>query len=894
MNDNTGRAVEALENEDWIQSLDDAVSLRGPGRAFELIERLGVHASGLGLPIPSLANTSYINTIPADHDPDYPGDLEMETRIKNILRWNAMAMVVRANKRNEGIGGHIATYASVAAIFETGFHHIFRGPDHPCGGDHLYIQGHASPGIYARAFMEGRLSQTQIENFRLELADEGGLPSYPHPWLMPDFWQYPTVSMGLGPIMSAYQARFLKYLANRGIADTRDARVYAFLGDGEMDEPESTGVINFAARECLCNLTWVINCNLQRLDGPVRGNGKIIQELERLFRGGGWNVVKVLWGTDWDPIFARDKQGLLRRRLDTLLDGEWQKCRVEGGGYLREQVFGLSPELKELVEHLSDDDLINLATGGHDPIKMYAAYRNAQLQTTRPTVILAQTIKGFGMGSAGEGLNITHQQKKLNIEQLKQFRDRFRVSLSDDELESVPLIQLDKEAPEVRYLLERREKLGGFIPARRRWSSGSLEVPGEELVEEFLAGSERPASTTGVFVRILTKLLKDERLAKRIVPIIPDEARTFGMDGLFRQFGIYNPAGQLYEPVDAGGLLYYREATDGQILEEGITEAGAMSSFIAAGTAYSSVDEPMVPFYVFYSMFGFQRIGDLAWAAGDCRTRGFLIGGTAGRTTLNGEGLQHEDGHSHVLASTIPNLKAYDPTYAAEMAIIVQDGLRRMYTDQEDVFFYLTVGNESYVQEALPEGDDVRAGVIKGMYRLRSPSPEKGRKKRPKAQLLGSGAIMSSVLEAQRVLAENYGVDATVWSVTSYTELRKDALEAERYNMFHPTDEPRQAHVRQCIDEDAGVVVAASDYMKVLPDGIAKWLPVPLISLGTDGYGRSETRAALRDFFEVDTKHVVWATLVGLFRTGSLSADVLDGAKKDLGINSDKINPMQA
>jgi pyruvate dehydrogenase E1 component len=892
MNERERSAIEALENRDWIESLDDAVSLRGPDRAYELIEKLGDHAFGRGLARPVLANTPYVNSLRAERDPTYPGDLEIETRILNLLRWNAMAMVVRANKKNDGIGGHIATYASVAPILETGFNHVFKGPEHPSGGDHLWLQGHASPGIYARAFLEGRLSSTQLENFRLELAPEGGLSSYPHPWLMPKFWQYPTVSMGLGPLMSAYQARFLRYIHARGIKDTSEARVFAFLGDGEMDEPESTGVINFAARERLYNLVWVVNCNLQRLDGPVRGNAKIVQELERGFRGAGWNVTKVLWGRDWDPIFSQDPEGRLTRRLSELLDGEWQKCRVEGGAYLRQKIFGTDPELMKLVEHLSDDDLMALSPGGHDSVKMYAAYRDALAQTDRPTVILAQTIKGFGMGTAGEGLNITHQQKKLNVEQLKYFRDFFQVPVEDADIESIPFVHPGPDSEEVRYLKEHRERLHGSLPSRRTRSSITLPAPSDELVAEFVAGSDRPASTTAVFVRILAKLLRDEKLSRRIVPIIPDEARTFGMDGLFRQIGIYSSEGQKYEPVDAGGLLYYREAKDGQLLEEGITEAGSMGSFVAAGTSYSSIDEPMIPFYVFYSMFGFQRIGDLAWAAGDVRARGFMVGGTAGRTTLNGEGLQHEDGHSHVLASTIPNLLAYDPTYAAELALIIQDGLRRMYEDNEDVYYYITVGNEAYPHVALPDG--ARDGVLKGMYLLRPPPKAKGRKKRPRAQLLGSGAIMGSVLEAQDILTQRYGIDASVWSVTSYTELRKDALDAERINLLRPLDEPQVPYVAQCIGSDAGVVVAASDYMKVLPDGIAKWIPVPVVSLGTDGYGRSETRAALRDFFEVDAKHVAWGALVGLYRQGVISAESLQKAREDLQIDPDKLNPMRA
>ena len=895
MNDQSDNQVYALEVQDWTESLGDAVAIRGHERAGQLIQAMGDYAQRRGLPVPSLANLPYVNTLSAERDPTYPGDLELEERIKSILRWNAMAMVVRGNKRNDGIGGHIATYASIANIFETGFFHIFRGPEHPSGGDHLYIQGHASPGIYARAFLEGRISAELLENFRLELAEGGGLSSYPHPWLMPDFWQYPTVSMGLGPIMSAYQARFFQYLRRRGFGEKAGGTVYAFLGDGEMDEPESTGVVNFAAREGLGNLCWIVNCNLQRLDGPVRGNAKVVQELERNFRGAGWNVIKVLWGSAWDPIFAQDEDGLLAARLTNLLDGEWQKCRVEGGGYMREKIFGDDPKLAALVAHLSDEELISLPTGGHDPLKMYAAYKAAEAETERPTVILAKTIKGFGMGTAGEGLNITHQQKKLTPEQVRYFRERFQVPVSDEITENVGFFHPGEDSDEVQYLREHREKLGGWLPRRRRKSSVRLEIPGDEIIEEFLDGSDRAASTTAAFVRVLAKLLRDKNIGRRIVPIIPDEARTFGMDGLFRQIGIYSKMGQLYEPVDAGGLLYYRESADGQLLEEGITEAGSMGSFIAAATSYSSVDEPMIPFYVFYSMFGFQRIGDLAWAAGDSRARGFMVGGTAGRTTLNGEGLQHEDGHSHVLASTIPNLKAYDLTFASEIAIVVQDGLRRMLVEDEDVFYYMTVENEAYPQLPLPERGEngVREGVIRGMYRLKE-APKSRKKKRPIAQLLGSGAIMSGVLEAQRLLDEDYGVAAQVWSVTSYTELRKDALDVERRNLLHPTEEPEQPYVTRCLGADAGVVVAASDYMKIMADGIRPWVEVPMVALGTDGFGRSETREALRRFFEVDTAHVVWATLVALFRKGEVEAKTLDKAREDLGIDPDKVNPMRA
>jgi pyruvate dehydrogenase E1 component len=874
-----------LENQDWTESLDDVRALRGDRRAVELIAHLGAHAQKLGLSVPPFVNTPYVNTIPLSRQPEYPGDIEMEERIRHVFRWNAMAMVVGANKRNSGLGGHIATYASVATLFEVGLHHVFKGPDHPSGGDHLWFQGHAAPGLYARAFMEGRLSVEQLEKFRRELS--GGLSSYPHPYLMPQFWQYPTVSMGLGPIMSAYQARFLQYLNRRGIANTAQSKVWAFLGDGEMDEPESTGVLGFAARERLGNLVWVINCNLQRLDGPVRGNGKVIQEFERLFRGAGWSVIKVLWGRRWDPLFEADRDGLLVDRLNRLLDGEWQKCVVEGGPAIRKIIFGEDPRLERIVEHLSDEELSRLAPGGHDSRKVYAALQAAAAETDRPTVILAQTIKGYGLGSAGEGMNISHQQKKLDEEQLRAFRDRFDISVSEEELENMPFLRFDESSPEVTYVRDRREELGGPLPQRRS-QAAALDAPGDDLVREYLAGSDRPATTTAVMVRIISKLLKDPKLGPRIVPIVPDEARTFGMDALFRQIGIYSSVGQLYEPVDASGLLYYREAEDGQMLQEGISEAGATSSFIAAGTSHASVQEQMIPFYFFYSMFGFQRVGDAIWAAQDVRARGFLVGGTSGRTTLNGEGLQHQDGHSHVFASAYPRVMSYDPAFASEVALIVQDGLRRMVQEQEDVIYYLTVTNEAYPQLPLPEGN--REGVLKGLYRV-EPAPA-GPDERPRVQLLGSGAIMTQVLEAQRILAEDWGVAASVWSATSYTELRRDALRVERHNLLHPKARAQTPYVTDCLGEDSGLVVAASDFMRALPDGIAPWVPVPMVCLGTDGLGRSDTRPALRAYFEVDAPHVAWAALVGLYRQGHVTPETLSQAREKLGIDGDKRDPL--
>jgi len=887
MNDRADDDILALEDADWNESIDDVMALRGPGRAADLLERVAAHARRRGVDVPALVETPYVNTIGSKDDLEYPGDLDVERRITARLRWNAMAMVVRANRRNDGIGGHLATYASVAELFEVGLNHIFRGCDHPSGGDHIWWQGHASPGLYARAFVEGRLTTDQLANFRLELQSDPGLSSYPHPWLMPDFWQYPTVSMGLGPIISAYQARFFRYLQHRGIRPETDAKVWAFLGDGEMDEPESTGVIGFAAREQLSNLVWVINCNLQRLDGPVRGNAKIVQELERVFRGADWRVIKVLWSSDWDPLFERDRDGILADRLGRMVDGTWQKCRVEGGGYMREKLFSGDPRLAQLVEHLGDDELFALRTGGHDRVKVHTAFRQAADEAERPTVILVQTVKGYGLAGVAEGLNIAHQAKKLDSDQLRAFRDRFEIPIPDAKLDDMPFLTLDDDRELRDYVEDHRSRLGGSVP-RRKFEPKPLPAPGDEIVSEFAKGSERPASTTAVFVRVLAKLLRDETLGPRVVPIIPDESRTFGMDGLFRQIGIYSPVGQLYEPVDSSGLMYYRESKDGQLLQEGITEAGGMSSFISAGTSYASTGEPMIPFYVFYSMFGFQRMGDLAWAACDMRTRGFLIGGTAGRTTLNGEGLQHEDGHSHVLASVFPNVRAYDPSFAAEIAVIVRDGLRRMLEDGEDVFYYLTVGNEAYVQQPLPEGAE--EGVVKGMYVLSPPKSEGG----PRVQLLGSGSITNSVLEAQRILGESFGVEATVWSVTSYTELRREALDVERDNVMHPEEPPRIPYVTSCLGPESGVVVASSDYMKALPDGLAKWIPVPLVALGTDGFGRSETREALRDFFEVDAKHVAWATLSALYRKGEVDRDVLARAREELGIDPDKINPMHA
>lgn len=876
-----------LETKEWLESLDYVLKAEGPERVQTLLSQLQIHAQRAGVKVPFTANTPYINTISAEKQPPFPGSREIERRIKSLARWNAMAMVVRANKHDSGIGGHISTYASAATLIEIGFNHFFRAKNEEHPGDIVYFQGHASPGIYARAFLEGRMTSEQLENFRHELNPGGGLSSYPHPWLMPEFWQFPTVSMGLSPIMAIYQARFNRYLEDRGLKKKDNAKVWAFLGDGETDEPESLGAITLASREKLDNLIFVINCNLQRLDGPVRGNGKIIQELEAAFRGAGWNAIKVIWGSDWDPLLAADHEGVLVKRMNETVDGEYLKYVVEDGAYIREHFFGTDPRLKKMVEHLSDDHLRKLRRGGHDPQKVYAAYKAAVQHTGSPTVILAQTIKGYGLGETGEGKNITHQQKKLNEEELREFRTRFGISISDEDVAEAPFYRPAEDSPESRYIQERRGKLGGFLP-KRSVTSPSLKAPSESLFEEFYKGTEgREVSTTMVFVRMLAKLLKDKEIGDLIVPIVPDEARTFGMEALFRQVGIYSHVGQLYEPVDAASLLYYKESQDGQILEEGITEAGSMSSFIAAGTAYSTHGINTIPFFIYYSMFGFQRIGDLIWAAGDMRCRGFLLGGTAGRTTLNGEGLQHQDGQSHVIAYGVPNIVAYDPAFAYELAVIIRDGIRRMYEEGESIFYYLTVYNENYPMPPMPEG--AKQGILKGMYKFKK-SHLKDAKLH--AQLLGSGPIMNEVLKAQGILQEKYGVAANVWSVTSYKELRRDGLDTERWNLLHPGEAPKVPYVTHCFQEEKGVYVAASDYMKVLPDSISRWVPGSLTSLGTDGYGRSESRPQLRNFFEVDARYITLAVLNALARKKEISADVVRKAMKEMDINPEKSNPV--
>jgi pyruvate dehydrogenase E1 component len=881
--------LEAIETKEWLESLDYVLQRGGPERVKQLMQQLKAHAHEAGVRFPFSANTPYLNTIPAEEQPPFPGSREIERRIKSLVRWNAMAMVVRANREEHGIGGHISTFASAATLYEVAFNHFFRARGDHYDGDIIYFQGHASPGIYARAFLEGRLNQEHLENFRRELRPEGGLSSYPHPWLMPYFWQFPTVSMGLGPIMAIYQARFNHYLEDRELKQNAGAKVWAFLGDGETDEPEALGAITLAAREKLDNLIFVINCNLQRLDGPVRGNSNIIQELERIFRGAGWHVIKVVWGDDWDALLAKDEEGVLVKRMGEVVDGEYQKYTVESGAYIRQHFFGADPRLLKMVEHLSDEQLQKLRLGGHDPEKVYAAYKAAVEHQGSPTVILARTIKGYGLGEAGEGKNVTHQQKKLNEQELREFRTRFGIPISDEDVAKAPFYRPPEESPEMQYLHQHRRKLGGYLP-NRIVNLSSLQTPSEELFEEFHKGTAgREVSTTMVFVRILAKLLRDKELGRLIVPIVPDEARTFGMEALFRQVGIYSHTGQLYEPVDAASLLYYKEAKDGQILEEGITEAGSMASFIAAGTAHSTHNLNMIPFFIYYSMFGFQRIGDLMWAAGDMRCRGFLVGATSGRTTLAGEGLQHQDGHSHLLAYPVPNLITYDPAFAYELAIIIRDGIHRMYTQQEDLFYYLTVGNENYAMPPMPQDESIPEGIIKGMYRFK---PSDKPNARFRAQLFGSGAILNEVLKAQEILEERYDVAADVWSVTSYKELRRDALEVERWNMLHPAEEPRVPYVGQCLDKAPGVLVAASDYVKALPDSISRWCPKPLLSLGTDGFGRSDSRRALRDFFEVDARFISLATLTALAREGEIAFDDVAEAMHDLEIDPAKANPM--
>jgi pyruvate dehydrogenase E1 component len=878
--------LDAAETRDWIESLEGVLGQYGGDRAQFLISRLIEHLFLKGVPLPFSANTPYVNTIPRAMQPPYPGDRAIERRIKSLVRWNAAAMVVRANRACDGIGGHISTFASAATLYEVGFNHFFRGKSGDSWGDQVFYQGHASPGIYARAFLEGRLSEQLINNFRRELAPGGGLSSYPHPWLMPEFWEFPTVSMGLCSINAIYQARFNRYLHDRGIAHTEGSRVWAFLGDGEMDEPESLGAITLASREGLDNLIFVINCNLQRLDGPVRGNGKIMQELEATFRGAGWNVIKLVWGDDWDPLFDADEDGLLLTAADNVIDGWSQKYVVESGSFTRDHFFGSVPGLKELVAHLDDEQIQRLRRGGHDPAKVYAAYRFATDHAGAPTVVLAKTVKGYGLGEAGEGRNVTHQQKKLNDDELREFRDRFDIPISDKELHEAPLYRPDENSEEVQYMLERRRALGGSVPMRRV-KPKQIVVPERDFFGEFSKGSgEREASTTMVFVRMLAQMMNSKEFGKYVVPIVPDEARTFGMEGLFRKAGIYSHTGQLYDPVDSHLLLYYREAKDGQILEEGITEAGSMASFIAASTAYATHGQPMIPFFIYYSMFGFQRIGDSIWACADMRGRGFLMGGTAGRTTLNGEGLQHEDGNSHLLCTTIPNLMAYDPAYAYELGVILQNGMERMFNRNEDIFYYITLYNENYVQQPMPDGCE--EGILKGMYKVR-PAVDAGKK--PRIHLFGSGTILREALRAQELLDERFGVAADVWSVTSYKELRRDARAVTRENLLNPGKKPKQPYVSEMLAGEPWPVVAVSDYVSLVPDMIREWIPHGYTTLGTDGFGRSESRPALRRFFEVDAEHIALAALQRLALAETIKPTVLKKAVKELGLDPNKPDP---
>ncbi len=880
--------VDPTETTEWLESIQAVLMGQGSTRAQFLLGRLIEWGKREGVVLPFTANTPYVNTIPLARQLDYPGDRAIERRIKSLVRWNAMAMVVRANRAQEGIGGHISTYASAATLYQVGFNHFFRGHDGGVG-DQIYFQGHAAPGIYAQAFVERRIDRTMLSNFRCESGEGGSLSSYPHPWLMRDFWEFPTVSMGLGPLSSIYQARFNRYLHDRGLKDTSGSHVWAFIGDGETDEPETKGAISLASREALDNLVWVINCNLQRLDGPVRGNGQIIQELEATFRGAGWNVIKVLWGSEWDPLLEADHDGLLPQRMLETVDGQYQKYSVEPGAYTREHFFGTDPRLAKLIEHLTDDQIIRLKRGGHDPLKVYSAYKSAVDHTGSPTVILAKTVKGYGLGEAGEGRNVTHQQKKLNEEELKSFRDRFDIPLTDAQLADMPFYRPDEGSVEHEYLVERRKGLGGYVP-RRVIRSASIKAPKLEYFKEFLTGSSgRDVATTMGLVRIMTKLMDHPELGKLVVPIVPDEARTFGMDALFRKYGIYAHSGQLYDPVDSHLLLNYKEAKDGQLLEEGITEAGSMASFTAAGTAHTTHGVETIPFYTFYSMFGFQRIGDSIWAHADARGRGFLIGATAGRTTLAGEGLQHQDGHSHVLASTVPTIQPYDPAFAYELAVLVQVGIHRMYELRDPVFYYITVQNEPYPQPPMPEG--VEENIIKGLYKFR-PADAPG--DRTRVHLFGSGSIIREVLSAQEILAGEYDIAADVWSATSYTLLRRDALEAERWSRLHPDETPQIPYITRMLDQEPWPVVAASDYMKSVPDMIARWIPAGLTALGTDGFGRSDSRKALREFFEVNAAHIVYATLHRLSTEGKYDASKLPEVMRRLNIDPEKVDPATA
>ena len=876
-----------IETKEWLDSIDSVIAQHGPERAHFILNRMVDYARRSGTYLPFSHNTAYLNTIPVGMQPSYPGDRSIEKRIEAIIRWNAMAMVVQANKESSEYGGHISTYASSATLYEVGFNHFWRAPTKENQGDMVFIQGHSSPGIYARAYLEGRLNESQLNRFRKE-ASGNGLSSYPHPWLMPDFWQFPTVSMGLGPMMATYQARFMRYMEHRELIQPNNRKVWCFLGDGEMDEPESMGAITMPVREGLDNLIFVVNCNLQRLDGPVRGNGKIIQELEAAFGGAGWNVIKLIWGSRWDPLLARDADGLLRKIMEECVDGEYQNFKSKGGDYVRENFFGKYPETKEMVANLSDQDIWRLNRGGHDAKKVYAAYDKAINHKGRPTIILAKTVKGFGMGAAGEGQNIAHQQKKLDIEALKEFRDRFNIPISDKNIKDVPYYKPSSKSEELEYLLEKRKNLGGFLP-QRRTKSKNLKIPSLGIFKSQLEGTGgREASTTMAFIRILNSLVRHKGIGKNVVPIVPDEARTFGMEGMFRQIGIYSSKGQLYTPQDADQLMFYREDKKGQILEEGINEAGAFCSWLAAGTSYSNHNSQMIPFYIYYSMFGFQRIGDFVWAGGDMQSRGFLIGGTAGRTTLAGEGLQHQDGHSLISASSIPNCVSYDPTYAYELAVIIHDGLRRMMGKQENIFYYITCMNENYSHPAMPEGAET--GILKGMYLLQE---GKDKKDVLRPQLMGSGTILREVLKAAEMLKRDYAITSDVWSVTSFNELRREALEKDRWNQLHVGSKKKLSHLRKCLKGRNGPFIAATDYMKLVPDQIQNWIPGAYVTLGTDGYGRSDGRDALRDHFEVDSRYIVLAVLNALFDQGDIEKKIIIHAMKKYKIDPEKLDPVK-
>ena len=876
--------VDPTETKEWLESIDSVLGQYGPDRAHYLLNQMVDYARRSGAYLPFSPNTAYLNTIPVGMQEEYPGDRSIEKRIEAYIRWNAMAMVVLSNRQTSEYGGHIASYASSATLYEVGFNHFWRAHNKTQEGDMVFMQGHSAPGIYSRAYLEGRLTEQQLNRFRQEVGG-GGLSSYPHPWLMPDFWQFPTVSMGLGPMMAIYQARFMRYMEHRELISSSDRKVWCFIGDGEMDEPESLGAITMPVREGLDNLVFVVNCNLQRLDGPVRGNGKIIQELEAAFGGAGWNVIKVIWGSRWDPLLAKDNDGLLQRVMEECVDGEYQNFKSKGGDYVRKHFFGRYPETHEMVANMSDENIWRLNRGGHDAIKVYSAYKNALNHKGGPTVILAKTVKGFGMGSAGEGQNIAHQQKKLDIEALKEFRDRFNIPVSNKDIDSIPYCKPDSNSIEMQYLHEKRQSLGGYLP-KRRVKAPKLMIPALKIFKTQLDGSgDREISTTMAFIRMLTALVRDKKIGKNIVPIVPDEARTFGMEGMFRQIGIYSSKGQLYTPQDAGQLMYYREDKKGQILEEGINEAGAFCSWLASGTSYSNHNTQTIPFYIYYSMFGFQRIGDFIWAGGDLQSRGFLMGGTAGRTTLAGEGLQHQDGHSLIHASTIPNCISYDPTYAYELAIIIHDGLKRMIGNQENIFYYITCMNENYIHPCIPKG--VSNGILKGMYRLK-----RGGKKKLKAQLMGSGTILREVLASSEILLKDFGIDSDVWSVTSFNELRRNALQIERWNNLNPDKQPKKNYIQSCLSSSAGPFIAATDYMKIIPDQIQRWVPGTFVSLGTDGYGRSDARSALRKHFEVDRWFIVITTLKALSDQGMIDGRIVSKAIKKYGIDPSKKDPV--